>query len=207
LRRKFDKKAYLKTLRNLQKEFSKKYRVYLAESFNPRNWLRSKDVEVKLSWPKDPGEEYESFKRGRCKSLDFWFKVYTKRKKEYIFVIKYSPYYSPSSTIFFPSIYAHTCYYTSSLMISLGDISIVCKHVYAVLREIDEIAKQENIPIPESFFYPRDKNIFYRFESIEKDKKLTPKEKLKRTFNLLEEFLYINELPKLKILNQRLKYL
>ncbi|MGC9059032.1 MAG: hypothetical protein ACP5H3_01315, partial [Candidatus Aenigmatarchaeota archaeon] len=77
LRRKFDKKAYLETLHNLQREFSKEYRIYLAESFDPRNWLKSKDVEAKLIWPRSVREEYKNFKRGECRSLDFWFSVYS----------------------------------------------------------------------------------------------------------------------------------
>ncbi len=217
LRRKFDKKAYLETLHNLQREFSKEYRIYLAESFDPRNWLKSKDVEAKLIWPRSVREEYKNFKRGECKSLDFWFSVYSKRKEEiYIFAIKYTPYQFSSSTIFFPSIYAHECPYTISWITSFGSLPIACKHVYAVLREVDEIIKKEEneekekkekIPIPESLFYPRSPEVWDIFESIEKDRKLSPEEKLKETFKLLEEGLYINELPKLRTLNRRLKFL
>lgn len=207
LRRKFDKKSYLQALQYFQKEFSRKYGITLSENFDPRNWLKSRYVEAVLIWPKSIREEYESFLKGKCRSLDFWFNVYSEGKEDlYLFAIKYSP-YKTSSTLFFPSIYAHECPYTISWITSFGYLPIACKHLFAVLREVDKIAKQENIVIPQSFFYPRNESIFYQFEKIEKDRKLSPEEKLKETFKLLEEGLYINELPKLRTLNRRLKFL
>jgi hypothetical protein len=58
-------KQYIQTLINLQKDFSSKYYVNLYESFDPRRWLKSKEVKLELIWPKNVMEEYEAFEKGK----------------------------------------------------------------------------------------------------------------------------------------------
>jgi len=206
-------KQYIETLFKLKKEFSNKYYVNLHESFDPRIWLRSNEVKLELIWPKNVIEEYEAFERGECRSLDFAFLIYSDEDKsnklgrKYFFTIKYSPYTSQhSSLIFYPKVYSHSCYFYEFQTVSLGKIYLTCKHVYAALREVDAIAKRFSLPIEQSYFYPRSPFLKRKFEEIEKSKEKA-EAKLEKTFRLLEEELYINELDSLRRLNRRLRYL
>jgi len=206
-------KQYIQTLINLQKDFSSKYYVNLYESFDPRRWLSSKEVKLELIWPKNVMEEYEAFEKGKCKSLDFAFLIYSdedksnKLERKYFLTIKYSPYTSQlSSLIFYPKVYSHSCYFYEFQTVSLGKIYLTCKHVYAALREVDAIAKRFSLPIEQSYFYPRSPFLQRKFEEIEKSKEKA-EAKLEKTFRLLEEELYINELDSLRRLNRRLRYL
>jgi len=204
---------YIQALLNLQKDFSKRYYVSLDKSFDPRIWLRSKEVKLGLNWPKDVTKEYEAFKRGECKSLDFAFFIFSNENKSdrlerrYFLTIKYSPYTSQhSSLIFYPTVYSHSCYFYEFQTVSLGKIYLTCKHVYAALREVDAIAKRFSLPIEQSYFYPRSSFLQKRFEEIENSKEKA-EVKLERTFKLLEEELLIKELEDLRRLNRRLTYL
>jgi len=206
-------KQYIQTLLNLQKYFSSKYYVKLYESFDPRRWLRSKEVKLELIWPSDVMKEYEAFEKGKCKSLDFAFLVLSdennsdKLGRRYFLTIKYSPYTSQrSSLIFYPKVYSHSCYFYEFQTVSLGKIYLTCKHVYAALREVDAIAKRFSLPVEQSYFYPRSPFLPRKFEEIEKSKDKA-EVKLERSFRLLEEELYINELDSLRRLNRRLRYL
>jgi hypothetical protein len=206
-------KQYIKTLLDLQKEFSNKYYVNLHESFDPRIWLRSREVKLELIWPKDVMKEYEAFQRGECKSLDFAFLIFSNENKSdrleriYFLTIKYSPYTSQhSSLIFYPTVYSHSCYFYEFQTVSLGKIYLTCKHVYAALREVDAIAKKLSLPIGQSYFYPRNPFLSERFEKIEKSKEKA-EEKLKQTFKIIEEELLMSERKFLIDLNRRLKYL
>jgi hypothetical protein len=206
-------KQYIQTLLNLQKDFSSKYHVNLYESFDPRRWLKSKEVKLELIWPKDVMKEYEAFEKGKCKSLDFAFLVFSdennsdKLRRRYFLTIKYAPYTSQrSSLIFYPKVYSHSCYFYEFQTVSLGKIYLTCKHVYAALREVDAIAKKLSLPIGQSYFYPRNPFLSERFEKIEKSKEKA-EEKLKQTFKIIEEELLMIERQFLINLNRRLKYL
>jgi hypothetical protein len=207
-------REYLQTLRNYQYYFSKNFRIYLSRHFDPRPWLKSKDVIAELVWPKDVLSEYEAFERGDCRSIDFVLVVYTpeNKKREIIphtLIIKYKPYISNLSIVVYPSKFSHSCSFCDFQLVSLGDVYIYCKHLYASLREIEAIAEKNNIEeikATKSMFYPRNPNLIRRFEEIEKSKKPAT-EKLGETFKLLEEELYVEELKSLERLSRRLDHL
>jgi len=210
------RKNYLDNLRKLQRKFSDKYKIKLHSSFDPRSWLKSKNVKVELYWPENEDEilkQYELFKKGKCKSIDFTFKVYSKDSKQenskskYV-MIKYSPYKSRYSSIliFYPTLYHHSCHFCMFQTVSFGKDYITCKHVYASLAKVDEVAKRLLLPIKESYFYPKSLTLQKRFEKIE-ESRIDAIGKLERTFLLLENELYIGELERLKRLNRRLEFL
>ena len=206
---KFDKKKYLEELYKQQKLFSKKYKIYIDPSFDPRSFLKSFEVEAELYWPKDIKSALDAYFNEQCKTFDFWFIVYSDQKRPYSFVLKYGK--VGNGLLLFPKVCAHDCPYKYSQVISFGKVLIYCKHLYAAFRKADEKIlslknSYKNVPIATSSFIPRNKEIFNEFKKIE-NSKISPYEKLRKNFELLEKYLYVNELPELEKLNFRLKYL
>ncbi|MCS7093957.1 MAG: hypothetical protein RMJ18_02125 [Candidatus Aenigmarchaeota archaeon] len=203
---KFDKREYIKELYITQKTFSDVFGIYICKKFDPRRWLNSIKVEAKLIWPKDIEEAWQAIKNGECISLDFWFKTYTKKEceKKYDFTIKYSL----KNGLLYPAFYSHNCPFLSSNLISIGPTEIACKHLYAVLREVERVCEKDpEIPIHYSFFLPRNERIFVEFEKIEKNRKMSTIEKMKKTFGLLANYIYLNESIRMGRLNKTLENL
>ncbi|MFH7880900.1 MAG: hypothetical protein QXI09_02740 [Candidatus Aenigmatarchaeota archaeon] len=198
-------KEYLDYLYLKQEEFSEKYRIYINQKFDPRKFLDAvcdkPYVNAVLNISEDFLYSIVNLLGRKIDYVIFDFTVYTSGKEEkYSFKIKYS--YIPNRGYLYPASYSHECpfskYYNNY---------IACKHLYAVLREIDKIAENNNsIPIAKSFFIPRNFELVKEYVKI-KESKLDAKEKLGRTFEILEEYLYVKELKYLEILNLRLKYL
>ena len=208
---------YVRILRSYQDKFRREYHAYIDRHFDPRTWLRSKNVSAELIWPKDLLSQYDAFRRGECSSIDFAFLLYSPKSKigeKYVLTIKYKPYVSKQSntsrsTTFYPYGFSHSCKFCDFQLVSFGGIEIYCKHLYAALREADSLAKRyesDGIAIAESMFYPRNQALFRELDLIEKSK-VPAEEKLKRVFNLIEREMYIEELKLLKRLNQRVSHL
>jgi len=208
---------YLRILRSYQDDFGKNYYIHIDKYFDPRVWLRSKDVTAELVWPKDLLSQYNAFIRGDCSSLDFAFILYSPKSKteeKYVLTIKYRPYASKRSNnsrliTFYPYKFSHSCKFCNFQLVSFGGIEIYCKHLYAALREADSLAKKyvsDGIVIAESMFYPRNQALFRELDVIERSK-IPAEEKLKRVFDLIEREMYIEELRLLKRLNQRISHL
>ncbi|MCX8191094.1 MAG: hypothetical protein N3D78_02855 [Candidatus Aenigmarchaeota archaeon] len=200
---KFNKREYIKELYLAQKTFGDAFGIYICKKFDPRIWLNSIKVEAELVWPKDMKEAWWTIKNGGYSSFSFWFKTYTKKESEkrYDFAIKYNF----KNGFLYPTFYSHNCPFLSSNLISIGPTEIACKHLYAVLREVERVCEKDpEIPIHYSFFLPRNERIFVEFEKIEKNRKMSPIEKIKKTFGLLASHLYLNESIKLEMLNKTL---
>ncbi|MEM5816114.1 MAG: hypothetical protein QXL14_03655 [Candidatus Aenigmatarchaeota archaeon] len=200
-------KEYLDYLYLKQEEFSKEYRIYIDKKFDPRKYLDAvyypykPYVNAVLNISEDFLHSIIDLLGKKINNIVFDFIVYTSGKDEkYNFKIKYS--YIEKKGYLYPESYSHECPF-----LKYHNDYIACKHLYAVLREIDKIAENnKDIPIVKSFFIPKSSNLLKEYGKI-KESDLDAIEKLKKTFEILEEHLYLKELKYLEILNLRLKYL
>jgi len=130
---------YLRILRSYQDDFSRKYYTHLDTNyplidrhFDPRTWLRNKDANVELIWPKDLLSQYDAFRRGECSSIDFAFFLYSPKSKteeKYVLIIKYKPYTlkhsnTSQSITFYPYKFSHSCKFCDFQLVSFGGIEI-----------------------------------------------------------------------------------
>ncbi|MEM0333353.1 MAG: hypothetical protein QXX30_02725 [Candidatus Aenigmatarchaeota archaeon] len=193
-------KEYLDYLYLKQEEFSKEYRIYIDKKFDAVYYPYKPYVNAVLNISEDFLHSIIDLLGKKINNIVFDFIVYTSGKDEkYNFKIKYS--YIEKKGYLYPESYSHECPF-----LKYHDY-IACKHLYAVLREIDKIAENnKDIPIVKSFFIPKSSNLLKEYGKI-KESDLDAIEKLKKTFEILEEHLYLKELKYLEILNLRLKYL
>lgn len=210
------KREYLQTLRRENWKFSNKYKVHLDYKFDPMRWLRSYQIgEIKLDWPSEGGVYEMWYKKdiGECNSFDFWFCIPSmsnagsvhKIRMNLSRTVSWIPGNAPVMK-FYPSAYEHSCDDTFSIETSYGFI-LHCKHLYATLREVDKIRNKFGIgEIPLSSFVPSNE-LLAKFSSIDREKTVASKEKLEKTFSLLEQNLHLNELLLLATLNKRISYL
>ena len=121
---KFSLRRYLEELCKQQKLFSGEYGIFMDPSFDPRSFLRSFEVEAIRVWPKPENVKIilDDCLNKRCKSINFWFTVYSDPKSPYDFVLKYGE--VRNGLFLYPTSYAHHCPYTYAQFISLSLIHI-----------------------------------------------------------------------------------
>jgi len=155
---------YIKVIRSHQERLFNEYGIYLDKHFDPRMWLKSKEIVAEISLSRDIILQYQAFKRGKCNSIDFVFIVYSPKNKDdkiYSLMIEYMPSIHMQDkdaelAVFYPSRFSHSCITCDAQLASLGRIEVYCEHLYAALREIDAIAEN-----PIEYFSKIAKTVFY----------------------------------------------
>lgn len=190
-----------KTLETGLERFAKHYlnsqaEIEISDKFDIISYLKSYKVISELIWPVDDNlvKQYEAYKKGKCRKLDFRLVTKSQNSKEndaHSIVLAYQPYVFKDRTVFFPSKCIHSCELTEYLFISFGYVPIVCKHIYSALRKVAEECEKKNIPIDNTILSPIP-GYLWDVIRIAENTKIPKKERVKEaTFKLLG-YIYLN---------------
>jgi len=199
------RKEYYKLLEQKRKLFGWKYKIELAEEFDPRRWARSYffDKKPKIKW--DNLNFYDECLEEE-KSIDIWLLIPSENDtKEYDFRIKYRPDTynrgNNSSIIkYYPYEFEHSCIDTFST--GTSGHKLYCKHLYVALKFIDEEISPNYREIAKITFTPNEEFL----EEVKWIEKTNAKasEKLEMVFKAMEKMLSLEEGFLLKMMNRRL---
>ncbi len=202
------RRKYYRVLDEARRRFGKRYGIDLDERFDPVRWLRSYSVpEPKVVWhgPRRV-DEVANASPYECRTVDIWFDVPSQTKKEienYKLRFKLQSPRSMRKKIFYPIEYDHVC--MDILATGTGSPwgPLFCKHVYRGLKALDDA----NLPLVARCTFTPNQELLQEFHELDRDRNLSAVTKLEATFALLEDELRLRELPLLRRLNRRLKFL
>jgi|GEM_PF-6730409 len=202
------RREYYKVLDEERRRFGKKYGMELDERFDPIRWLRSYSLpEPKIVWhgPRRVDEIVNSTQY-ECRTVDIWFDVPSQSKKEvenYKLRLKLERPRNAKRAIFFPAEYDHVCMDTLATGTGSPWGPLFCKHVYRGLKALDDT----NLPYVAKCTFTPNERLLTEFRRLDEDRSLSVVTKLRATFTLLEDELRLREVPSLRRLNRRLKFL